>query len=331
MTGLELSGQVAIRSTVPTLLADLVFSDVTDVALDLGGGAHQVSRVAMDDSVASGIAVAEGASLQLAHATLRGLSGTGIDAEGSAEIDTSLLVDGGTGVVVGSAGAMSARNSTIAGHAGAGVDNAVGGTVSITSTIVWDNSPDLVNVDCSDLSFSDVGDVDCSASGNNANVDPSFVGGGDFHLADDSPLVELGPGPLEYTGDPCQDLDDGPRLRDHDRDGLARMDVGAYEAISPLPAPEVDIQWTAPDVLAWTASPGASAYNVYRGSLATLSFIDFGSCLAAGQILTSIVEDEPLAAGEGRFYLVTVVDTPPAEGTLGLGKCAERSNFNRCP
>jgi Ca2+-binding RTX toxin-like protein len=67
----------------------------------------------------------------------------------------------------------------------------------------------------------------------NANADPHFVGGGDYHLRSDSPLVDRGsPRAVPYAaGEPTVDLDGARRIFDGDNDLVARRDMGAYEVV----------------------------------------------------------------------------------------------------
>jgi hypothetical protein len=43
------------------------------------------------------------------------------------------------------------------------------------------------------------------------------------------------------------------------------------------------------------------------------------------------LDDGLPSPGEGWFHLITVEEQGGSEGTLGLGTCAERSNFEACP
>jgi hypothetical protein len=63
-----------------------------------------------------------------------------------------------------------------------------------------------------------------------------FPGGGDFHLAATSPLIDAGtPGGL-FVGEPTTDLDGGPRLLAGNGTCAVRRDIGAYE-FSPASLP----------------------------------------------------------------------------------------------
>jgi hypothetical protein len=65
-------------------------------------------------------------------------------------------------------------------------------------------------------------------------VDPRFLGPGDFHLADDSPLIDAG----EAVPAPSADLDGAPRALDGNGDGSALPDIGAFEHATVVgPAP----------------------------------------------------------------------------------------------
>jgi len=68
----------------------------------------------------------------------------------------------------------------------------------------------------------------------NINIDPGFTFENDFHLLPDSPCIDAGTDTLALPWSmpdelPAYDLDGNPRVIDGDSDGLAKVDMGAYE------------------------------------------------------------------------------------------------------
>ena len=90
----------------------------------------------------------------------------------------------------------------------------------VDRSIVYDNyQDDLLNVGCDVVSWSDTRWPDCSVLNDNISQNPRLDP--DFRLEADSPCLDHGPDPAAYDGKPPTDTDGGPRLRDHDGDGLA--------------------------------------------------------------------------------------------------------------
>ena len=134
-----------------------------------------------------------------------------------------------------------------------------------------------------------------------------------------------------FTGDPCSDLDGGLRLRDYDGDGVAKVDIGAYEHENTtlMPGLVTGLAWTNKTTLRWDgAAPPAVEYHAYRGALADLGYANFGTCNDGllNPSDTELTDTELPASGAGFFYLITIRE----EGTLGFAACAERSNFTPC-
>jgi hypothetical protein len=177
--------------------------------------------------------------------------------------------------------------------------------VSVTSAVLHGNAAgDLLNVPCGSVSWSDVGTVTCTGVNGNLQVDPQLLA--DYRLGPSSPCLDHGPSPATYTGTPSVDLAGGVRLRDWDGDGLAVIDIGAYEMANPALAPgEVtNLRAASKTALTWSSVATAVEYHVYP---------------------------ELPAAGQGFGYLITAENGAGSEGTLGFASAAERSNFSPCP
>jgi hypothetical protein len=262
--------------------------------------------------------------------------------EGTATLENTLVADGGDGIRVADSGTqqgtVTLTYTTIAGNAGTGVDNTVGGTVTIDKSIVFNGGPidDLIGVPCGNVTWSLIGSPDCSSHDDNLPPqDPLFDA--DDHLLDGSPCIEHGPDPALYTGDPLTDGDGEPRLRDFDGDGYANNDCGAYERApnDPNLAPEVkNLRWDNDKItLRWDNEPLAVEYHIYRDFLTNLSYANFGVCrndLDPDRTDDLLSDTEDPAPGQGFSYLVTAEIGSGDEGTLGLAAGAERSNFCPC-
>jgi hypothetical protein len=178
----------------------------------------------------------------------------------------------------------------------------------------------------------------CAAVNDNFCADPLFVGGGDYHLQSSSPAIDRGPAPALFDGSPCRDLDGGPRERDFDGDGMARRDVGAFEQVndSLVPGEVPALTFTASNRFQWTppAPPAPAQYHVYRDSVQSLGYANFGTCvdvLDADRTDTVFQDDGIPPPGVAWVYVVTAESTVGREGSMGLASCTERSLFAPCP
>jgi hypothetical protein len=334
---LTLGGAEGLRASVGTEMSAMVFStDATALVLD--GGDHALAESEIGGASGVGADVATGASLNVRRTTMTGLTDAGLVVAGSANLENTLISEGADGIRLTDTGSVSLDYSTIANHTGAGLDNTSGGVIAVQRSIIHGNTlgdvlPDNAGTICPDVSWSDVGSPDCSASGDNLSVDPLFDL--DYGLQAGSPCLDHGPDPATYTGAPPTDLDGGPRLVDHDGDGLASTDPGAFEMLNPalVPGEVQNVLWQSFSLLTWDSEPSATEYHVYRDSLPNLSYAGFGICndgLDGDRTDTQLDDAEDPGPDQGFFYLVTA-DNGSEEGSLGFGTYAERSNFGACP
>jgi hypothetical protein len=145
----------------------------------------------------------------------------------------------------GPGGDVSITNNTITGNNAS--DDQGGGLVvygdsnlnSICNNIIWNNSASSGDDDIylfgsgSFYGFHNDYTVmsgnSWTKSGGNINLDPQFVGGGDYHLRSVSPCIDAG---MNTAPDlPDYDFDGNPRIIYGKYDGTADVDIGAYEYV----------------------------------------------------------------------------------------------------
>ena len=86
------------------------------------------------------------------------------------------------------------------------------------------------------------------------------------------------------------------------------------------------------DTLSWNPERAAGSYRLYRGELASLSGLGYGSCLLANILPPTAEEASVPASGEGFFYLVTSTNRLYEEGSKGSdSNGVERPNPAACP
>jgi hypothetical protein len=131
----------------------------------------------------------------------------------------------GGGVYSRTASAPTIMNCTIAdntaGSAGGGIGS-YSASPAVTNCILWANAPDQVDpaADTPIVTFSDVQGGYPAGIGN-INLNPLFVGGGDYHLLENSPCIDAG----TDVGAPDRDIDG------HRRPAGAGYDMGADEFV----------------------------------------------------------------------------------------------------
>ena len=111
-----------------------------------------------------------------------------------------------------------------AGGNGAGISNEFLSNPTMVNCIVWDNSPDniygpaTISYSAIEGGWPGVGNID---------ADPLFIAGS-LCLSADSPCIDAGTN-SPAGGLPATDLDGNPRCIDGNGDGVADVDMGAYE------------------------------------------------------------------------------------------------------
>ncbi|ANM31475.1 hypothetical protein ABI59_20745 [Acidobacteria bacterium Mor1] len=333
-----LQGAAGIVTDVPTRQRDLEFRDISGTAIDLIDADHSVQRIVVEAPVQRGIAVSVDATLELARARITGVTTTALEIDGLAgqgggtATVINTLIDGGADAIdLLNDGQLDLRHATLADNSGFGIRNAAAAQVSYS--ILWNNTAgDLDGPACGNVSLSNA--CGCEAAADVICLDPLFDG--DYGLLGGSPALEYVPDPATFAGEPCDDLDGGPRLEDFDGDGEARMDLGAREMRNAAltPGDVTGLTWTDNVTLVWDTEPSATSYRVYRDTVDSLSYGSFGSCAPGGldpvDTDTQLTDTDVPPTGSAWYYLITA-DDGNREGTLGYARCAERSNFTPCP
>ena len=145
-----------------------------------------------------------------------------------------------------------------------------------------------------------------------------------------------GGGVLTYAARPTKRRDDGPRGRDHDGNGFAHRDAGAYERANTelVPDDAGPVNFPEPDRLVWPALPNAARYHVYRDLVQNIGYAHFGTCvdsLDPNPLDTEFEDPDAPPAGGAWGYVITAESASGREGTMGYATCTERSNFAPCP
>ncbi len=334
---LTLRGPTGLAAKVPVDVDHVIVENATVTGIDLlaNSGTHRVRGLETRGTTADAIHAAAGTSLDLSASTLTGITGTGLVVGGTARATNVVIAQAGKGATLGAGGTLTLLHATVADCTGAGVEFA--GQATVTGSLFWNNGGgDLPGVDCAHVSWSDVCTPGCAPVNGTFCANPLFVSATDYRLQAASPALERGPSPALFDGTPCSDLAGNPRGLDHDGDGLARRDAGAYERVNTTLAPPdvTGLAFTSAVRATWTAVPSAARYHVYRDLVSNLGYANFGQCAdALDPNATDTHFDDPglPAAGAAWGYVVTAEAANGHEGTLGYATCTERSNFSPCP
>ena len=102
-------------------------------------------------------------------------------------------------------------------------------TPLIMNTIIAENGLALEHIESEQVSFSLIDDGTFAGENNNINGTPAFVDSaiGDYRLSNRSAAIDVGISKI--VGQPTVDILSNPRIFDGDGDGVAKIDIGAYE------------------------------------------------------------------------------------------------------
>jgi len=110
-----------------------------------------------------------------------------------------------------------------------------------------------------------------------------------------------------------------------------QVDLG-FVAAYPPPREVTGLLFTDAETLVWNPEKSTGAYNLYRRLIADLPGLDYGLCKEPDIADETTTDDDPLAIGEGFFYLVTAKNLIDEEGTKGFDSDHfERANPTPCP
>lgn len=109
-----------------------------------------------------------------------------------------------------------------------------------------------------------------------------------------------------------------------------RVDSGFAQGLRP-PREVAGLVFTGPSTLEWDADLAAGTYNLYRDLQSNLAGLGFGQCEQQGLTGTTATDGDPVPAGDGFFYLVTVENRLDEEGSKGSQSDGSERTGNVCP
>jgi hypothetical protein len=201
---------------------------------------------------------------------------------------------------------------------------------------LWGNTPTNVGGSKTDASYIGVN--------GGISVDPLYVDRNaippDYHLLAASPVIEAGDNSVATA---ATDYDGAPRIQDEDNNGVATVDMGAFEYSPDFDGDSIP-DWQDPDqdndgvlnaadcaplnraisqlpdrvasslridkpggvaTLKWLHALQAPAYNVYRGSFGGSPFAYNETCFDTENIARSAPDGATPAPGSGFYYIVS--------------------------
>ena len=264
-----------------------------------GGLFASASSIVLLNSVIAGNQGQSGGAVRLSGAPSASLQSSTLAANTAAVAGAGLRLEASSASVTD---CVVASNRSLAGQVG-------GVFADGTSSVAISYTDAHGNLDADYQARSDP-----TGTSGNISQDPRFLDLQtlDLRLAEGSPAIDAAGPSVLYV-----DLTGASRPLDGNRDGRAVSDMGAYE-FDRWEARGLDAE-SPPFLLVWSAMPGASGYQVYRGALEGLPLGNYGDCLTQAGDWTDVHFGDPSspAVGEGWFYLVTA-RVGGTTGTLGF-------------
>lgn len=109
-----------------------------------------------------------------------------------------------------------------------------------------------------------------------------------------------------------------------------RMD-GSFGSAYPPPGEVVGVRFADSETLTWDPEPSVGVYEVYRDGLAAIAGGGYGTCWQQDVAGESVTDSDPIAPGEGFFYLVTARNRLDEEGTKGRDSAGSERAGSACP
>ncbi|MHC5060421.1 MAG: hypothetical protein ACYTFK_04985 [Planctomycetota bacterium] len=220
----------------------------------------------------------------------------------------------------------------------------IGGTsdVNITNCIFWGNKHEQVakvsgaldmTYSCIEGGFSGVGNIDT----NPFFVDAGLQLGGDYHLLPWSPCIDTADNSVVDSNYP--DLDDNPRIADGDGDGVAVVDMGAYEFFNPNRPPIAEAGqnqtvYVCADGMARVGLDGSGSFDADGDELEYFWFesdehiatgVDPNVQLSVGEHIIELVVDDGTVSSEPNTIIITVIGPVEADVHI-VPKVINRNN-----
>lgn len=112
--------------------------------------------------------------------------------------------------------------------------------------------------------------------------------------------------------------------------GSFEMDAGLIPGLRP-PGEIEQLRFADGQTVEWVPERSSGSYNLYRGRLSLLTGLGFGDCNVQGLAEPIAVDAELPPAGDGYFYLATVVNRLREEGTKGSSTSGAEREGAVCP